>query len=497
MSLRTRLSLLTVGTLFVLLLAGGTFQYFALGTRLRADEAAALRQRFTQAVTTDLRLLPRRGVRAACTAGGVALAGGRLTAPAAQCLVDAISGPNVVAVALAPDGSPILSGEQVVGAGGSGGASDVATPLSQDAYTAAAAGRPRDYYLSPDGGMLYVLQPLRRAGRLVGILQIGEPTTQLVSAQRSLLVVLAIAVGALVLVAILVLPMLVGRALRPLTRVTEASTGLAAGDLDRRVEVPATNDEVGRLARAFNDMAASMQRAFRIRAESEAGVRAFLSDASHELRTPLTTLQGQLDLLGRGAADDPDARQVSLVSMRREVQRMATLVEDLLTLTRLDGHAANPGGATTRVDLDVLVAETVDEESVRSPDQHVRVLPGAPGSQAVDGDADELRRVVLNLATNAVKYAPGGTHTWRTAVDGADVVVSLADEGAGIPPESLPRIFDRFYRSPEAAGREGSGLGLAIVKSIVEAHGGTVVAASSVTGTTVTFRLPRAAAGQA
>jgi two-component system sensor histidine kinase BaeS len=109
------------------------------------------------------------------------------------------------------------------------------------------------------------------------------------------------------------------------------------------------------------------------------------------------------------------------------------------------------------------------------------------------GDPDQLRRVILNLANNALAHAPGGVHTWRSSVEGHQVVVSLTDQGPGIAADALPRLFDRFFRAPSEATSpaNGSGLGLAIVKSIVEAHGGSVDAASPASGATITVRLPR------
>jgi two-component system OmpR family sensor kinase len=216
-----------------------------------------------------------------------------------------------------------------------------------------------------------------------------------------------------------------------------------------------------------------------------------VGDASHELRTPLTTIQGQLDLLQRGAADHPDLRRDSLEAMQREVRRMSVLVDDLLTLTRLD----NPGDlepVRIPVDLDQLIAETVEEQSVRAPDQQVEVETSSPAAAVVIGDPDQLRRVILNLANNALSHAPGGNHTWRSRLEGGAVEVSLSDQGPGIPAESLDRVFDRFYRGDDERRSNGSGLGLAIVKSIVEAHGGRVEARSSTAGATLIARLPQA-----
>jgi two-component system OmpR family sensor kinase len=184
----------------------------------------------------------------------------------------------------------------------------------------------------------------------------------------------------------------------------------------------------------------------------------------------------------------------SLGSMRREVTRMSALVEDLLTLTRLE----SPGGEGRRevVDVDALVTETIDEQSVRNPDQLVQVEALSKGEALVDGDREQLRRVVINLATNAAKYAPGGVHRWVTRRDGESVVLSLSDQGPGIPDRIQGRVFDRFYRGDAEAGRApGSGLGLAIVRSVVEAHGGTVGVTGESGGATFTVTLPARGGG--
>ena len=500
MSLRARLSLLSVGLLLALLVVSGVASYVALGTYQRINEAGALDRRYDTTLR-EFRLVgntPARPGISGCVvnrAGGVkALVNGALSpAFAQQCLGPAFAGQQVTAVVLGSDGGvlacatgPTAQNECQVGT------SDYPTLTAGD-YIAATRDEQRRYYLVGGGPaeQLVVLHRFPAIGKAIAVVQLSESTETLQRTQRSLLVILAIISAGLILSAALLTPVLVGRALRPLHRVTEASTALAAGNLDHRVDEPPTQDEVGGLARAFNVMASAVQRALRVREESEAGMRTFVSDASHELRTPLTTLQGQLDVLGRGAASDPEAMRTSLQSMNREVNRMSALVEDLLTLTRLE----SPGASSSNqpVDLDALVAETVDEQSVRSPRQQVKVEGAPPGTAIVVGDREQLRSVVLNLAGNAVKYAPGGIHTWRTEVGGQDVKLSLTDTGPGIPPDVQGRIFDRFFRGPEEAQRApGSGLGLAIVRSIVEAHHGAVTVQSGPAGSTFTVRLPRA-----
>jgi two-component system OmpR family sensor kinase len=369
--------------------------------------------------------------------------------------------------------------------------------LAPTDYAAVGTATLRPYYIAGNGDTesLVVLHNLARNGHRVGAVQMSQPTAVLKQTQQRLLTILAVATAALMLVAVVLVPLLVRRALMPLRRVTEASAELAGGDFARRVEEPRSRDELGRVARAFNEMAGAVQRAVNVRAESEAGMRHFVGDASHELRTPLTTLQGQLDLLGRGAAADPEAQRVALTAMQREVNRMSVLVDDLLTLTRLEAAESVQGRVREPVDIDALISDAVDEQSVRAPGQQVSIDAASPGQAVALGDPEELRRVMLNLSNNALAHAPGGVHMWHSRTEDGEVVFSLSDQGPGISADALPRLFDRFYRAQPPNGQPGpgSGLGLAIVRSIVEAHGGTVEAAPNPAGgAIITVRLPRA-----
>ena len=486
---------MSLGTLVVLLLAGSAFQYFALGRVLRSDEASFLNQHYNQTLSDGAAL--RRPIRACvlnATSRLQAVSAGQITAPYAAC----------IARALAPDGNNQFTAAVLATDGGviapstaDPAYSELPTLPVRDYLNVATGKQPQAYYLSGDGGaqQIVILRALRVSGRIVGVAQFGESTARLQAIQGSLLTVLGIATGILMLLALVIIPLVVARALRPLHRVTEASAALAAGDLGRRVDEPRTRDEVGTLSRAFNRMASAVQSAFAVREQNEAGMRRFVGDASHELRTPLTTIQGRLDMLMRGAADDPATREASFAAMQREVGRMAGLVEDLLTLTRIDATPERQAKQHSAVDIDGLVSDTIEEQSVRAPQQRVEVDVTAPGQAIVVGDREQLRRVILNLANNAVAYAPGGIHRWRTGVDGDTVVVSLADQGPGIPEDDRGRIFDRFYRRSPQQGSPagGSGLGLAIVRSIVEAHGGAVEVDTNLSqGATFTVRLPRA-----
>jgi signal transduction histidine kinase len=268
-------------------------------------------------------------------------------------------------------------------------------------------------------------------------------------------------------------------------RVTKTARSISrSGDLGRRLEQPRTLDEVGRLAQTFNEMLARIEGLFRAQ-------QRFVADVSHELRSPLTAIRGNLDLLERGAADDPAARQEALGAMDVEVQHMSRLVADLLTLARAD---AGVPIEKQPVELDTILLDVY--RHARLTAQGVTISIANEDQVTVQGDPDRLKQLFLNLTDNALKYTPAGgrvTLAWERA-DGW-VRVAVADTGIGIAPENLPHLFERFYRADKARSREqgGTGLGLAIAKWIAEAHGGKILVESQVgKGSTFTVLLPLA-----
>jgi two-component system OmpR family sensor kinase len=281
-------------------------------------------------------------------------------------------------------------------------------------------------------------------------------------------------------------------ALRPLVAMERASRRIAAGALSLRLEEPPTHDEIGRLARAFNSMVAQLEAAF-------ARQKQFVGDVSHELRTPLTALGGGLEMLLMGAdRGDPTATRRLLRSQYAEVERMRRLVEDLLTLARLDeGHTVL---RPETLDVAPLLNDIVDEAERLTTGQTLR-RDIAPDLPLVSADRDRLRQVLLVLLDNAVKYTPGpGTITLaaRRASNGG-LRLDVRDTGMGIPSGDLPHVFERFYRVDPARerteARSGSGLGLAIAKSLVEAQGGAIAIESTPgSGTTVMITFPPAPA---
>jgi signal transduction histidine kinase len=327
------------------------------------------------------------------------------------------------------------------------------------------------------------------SGYRKALLQLSVPTTAIDQSVAAMRLILAIGIlMASCIAAALTLP-LINVALRPLVEMEKVSSRIAAGALSLRLVEPSTRDEIGQLARAFNHMVARLEAAF-------ARQKRFVADVSHELRTPLTGLGGSLEMLLLGADNGDEKTTRRLMSgMYGEVERMQRLVADLLALTRLD-----EGRIRLRVeaiDVSLLVSEVVRQVQGLIGGQEIccNVLPDLP---ALRGDVDQLRRVLLNIMENALKFtAPGGCVELVAYRECAEfVTLEVRDTGIGIEPETLPHVFDRFYRADPSRTRlsleaGGSGLGLSISKELVEAHGGTIAISSLVgEGTTVTVRLP-------
>lgn len=338
---------------------------------------------------------------------------------------------------------------------------------------------------SEDARAMVLLVPLSLNGGIPGVLQI---TTSLGAADgllaRLRLILLLGAGGAIVIGAALGVSV-TRTVLRPLARITATSELIAAGDLGERTNLPAGRDELGRLATAFDRMVDRLEGTLRAQQQ-------FVADASHELRTPLTALGGLIEMLLLGA-DRGDTRTVqrALRSAHAEIERLARLVGDLLTLSRLDAH---PPLDRRPFDLAALVAEVGEQARYIAGERTVSWQGDGP--LPVEGDPDRLKQVLINLTGNAVAFTgEHGNVTLRTLRQRDRAIVEVTDDGAGIDPADLPRLFERFYRGDKSRVRRadggGNGLGLSIARAIVEAHGGTIGAFSTIgAGTTFTIAIP-------
>ena len=273
--------------------------------------------------------------------------------------------------------------------------------------------------------------------------------------------------------------LLVRRNLQPLARMTRQVEAVeSTGDLSRRVGGGEADDEVGRLAAAFDRMLARLEGSFQSK-------QRLLADSSHELRTPLTIARGELELL----AEKVDKKwQPSLGVATDELDRMARIVDDLLLLARLDEGLEL---APESVEVELVLREAVLRAMhVERRDVRIRAEPGV----CALADPERLLQSLTNLVTNAIEHSPDHVHlTLSSARKGDSVVICVSDTGPGIPPSDLPHVFERLYRgSPRVRGaRTGAGLGLAITSSIVRAMNGTIeVESLEGAGTTFTIRLP-------
>ncbi|MBN3455699.1 sensor histidine kinase [Mycolicibacterium mageritense] len=294
--------------------------------------------------------------------------------------------------------------------------------------------------------------------------------------------------------------LIIRRQLAPLSRVSAAAREVADLELDRgevrlptpivRVDPASAHTEVGQLGTSLNRMLDRIASALSARHASETRVRQFVADASHELRTPLAAIRGYTELAQRKRDALPDDVAHAMNRVESETARMTQLVEDMLLLARLD--AGRPLEREP-VDLSRLVVDTVSDAHIAGPD-HVWSLELPDEPVVVEGDEARLHQVLGNLLANARTHTPAGTSVTVTLAADADgaAVLTVADDGPGIPETLQPEVFERFARGDSSRSRrEGStGLGLAIVAAVVKAHRGSIEVHSVPGATTFTVRLP-------
>ena len=303
---------------------------------------------------------------------------------------------------------------------------------------------------------------------------------------------------------------LIVRSLRPLNRVAATAQQVSQLKLDRgevalAVRVPPQDanpaSEVGRVGQAINHMLNNVEEALAARQASETKVRQFVADASHELRNPLAAIRGYAELTRRDREKIPTDAAYAMSRVESEAERMSKLVEDMLLLARLD---SGPDLDLQPCDLSEIVINAVSDARAAGPDHGWQLtLPQYP--VIAQGDQHRLYQVMINLLANARTHTPPGTlvHT-GVSVNGTEAVVTVTDNGPGIPPEVSGRVFQRFargdasrMRAPDAATGGSTGLGLAIVAAVVEAHHGTVTVTSEPGRTQFIVRLPLAALAMA
>ncbi len=276
------------------------------------------------------------------------------------------------------------------------------------------------------------------------------------------------------------------RALAPVDAITNAARSIGIGNLSQRLDVPATGDELQRLSETWNDMLARLESAVKRLSQ-------FTADASHELRTPITLIRTTAELSLRRERS-PEIYREALRQVVAESERTTRLIEDLLLLARAD--AGLPALPLERIELSPLVRDVCQQGQVLADARQLQISAEVPSQPVyVEANDPELRRLILLLLDNAVKYTPaGGRITVSLASDLAGATVAVCDTGIGIPGSALPHVFERFYRADESRNRDegGAGLGLSIAKWIADRHHASLEAESVVgQGSTFRVRFPR------
>ena len=355
----------------------------------------------------------------------------------------------------------------------------------------------RSHVSAPDGQRLYFVGPLRNPARPPNervpqapnyAVILAVPEESVAAGWLALAPTLSIAAAISLLVSVGVAIVIARSISGPIAQITQASESMARGDYDQYIDVR-RRDEVGKLADSFNTMAREVARTHRT-------LKDFLINVSHDLRTPLTSIQGFAQAMVDGTIRTPEEYADAAAIIEEEAGRMRRLVGNLLDLSRLE--SGQIGMQQESIDISALISDVVRRARRLATDNSVEVsLESEPVPELV-GDAHWLEEVFVNLLENATKHTPAGGRITvhvdsspATPRGSALAVVRVHNTGSYIPPDELPRVFERFYQADRSRSGAGSGLGLAIVSEVVQAHGGHVTVTSDPTsGTAFTVSLP-------
>jgi two-component system, OmpR family, sensor kinase len=321
------------------------------------------------------------------------------------------------------------------------------------------------------------------------VVLVALPLDGVAATMRKLSVLLLTGTAAILAVLALVAWWVVRLGVKPVVRMADTAAAIAEGDLSQRVPEETPGTEVAALGTAVNRMLSAIESSFAERQRADDRLRQFVADASHELRTPVATIRGYAELYRTGALTGPGQLDEAMGRTESEAVRLGRLVDDLLSLTRLD--AGRPV-ATDPVDLADLAAEAVHDAGARHPERVVILEASSPA--VVMGDGDRLRQVLANLVGNALVHTDADVLV-RIGREPDGVVLEVVDHGPGLTPEQKPHATERFWRADPSRirARGGSGLGLAIVEAIVGAHRGSLTLGDTPGGgLTVRVGLPAA-----
>ncbi len=341
-------------------------------------------------------------------------------------------------------------------------------PLSGQAYHHSIAGNATYETIKNIGQypVRIVTFPLMEEGQLISILQVGAPLQESTTALNALFYILIFGIPLAVILASGVGWFLAKKALSPVDMVTGLARKIEAGSLNERLDVSGPKDELGRLAKTFNDMIARLELSFK-------QMKQFTADASHELKTPLTVLKGEMEIALRTEKTVEGLKEV-IKSSLEEIDKMSALVKSLLNLAKLDSRVRLP---KDNIKLDGIVEERFNQTMPLAKDKGIDMVMAKKESVIIMGDKIGIGQLLFNLIYNAIKYTAKDGRI-EISLEQSDnwAIIKVIDTGIGIAEEDLPYIFDRFYRVDKArtTGAGGVGLGLSICKEIAEAHGGKI-----------------------
>ncbi len=315
------------------------------------------------------------------------------------------------------------------------------------------------------------------------------PLTDVDDTMTRLITLEVVATGIILLLLAAVAWWVIRLGIRPIKQMTHTAEQIASGDLSHRVPEVSASTEAGQLGVALNQMLDHLDEAFTERAESQERLRRFVADASHELRTPVTTIRGYAELYRVGGLNERNELDEAMRRTEQEAVRMSRLVDDLLSLAKLDeGRPLEQ----RPVDLSQLVADAARDAAAVDPQR--AITTELNGAVVVAGDEDRLRQVLANIVGNALVHTPPAAPIeLRVEAAHGTARIAVTDHGHGMAPDVAARVMQRFYRADPARARDrgGSGLGLSIADAAVSAHGGEIDVDSAIgRGTTVTVTLP-------
>jgi len=337
-----------------------------------------------------------------------------------------------------------------------------------------------DYAYLVRNSTAYFASPINFEGNTIGILEFIYPMSLLESLLSGVANILFIGAFIFAVLMTLISIYIASKLTKPINKLAAAANNYA-----NRIFTPVKikgSDEISLLSRSFNAMGIQLQDYIQRQKQ-------FVSNVSHELRTPLTAIKGYSELLAGEIGDRPDLKK-AVFHLKKESDRLAKLVEEVLTLSRLE--TGREEFHLDRLNLSDLIKETTEKMLLRAQKYEIKIVSDIKPEVYVRGDQEKLVQVIVNLLDNAFKYSPPGA-TVRVSLykEKDEAILTVVDQGIGIPEEDRLKVFDRFYRAENAHSISGTGLGLSIVKHIVDAHSGSIELTEGVEGGTAAIvRLP-------